>query len=115
VVYNAARITLAERAWELASLRVLGFTRREVSIFLLGELVIEIAIGIPLGLPFGYFLAWGLIQLMPHETMSFPVVIHASTYAYAAIAILIAGLLSALVVRNRIDQLDMVSVLKTRE
>jgi putative ABC transport system permease protein len=115
VVYNAARITLAERAWELASLRVLGFTRREVSIFLLGELVIEIAIGIPLGLPFGYFLAWGLIHLMPHETMSIPVVIHASTYAYAAIAILIAGLISALVVRNRIDQLDMVSVLKTRE
>jgi putative ABC transport system permease protein len=52
---------------------------------------------------------------MPRETMSLPVVIHASTYAYATIAILIAGLLSALVVRNRIDQLDMVSVLKTRE
>ncbi|MGB8857343.1 MAG: FtsX-like permease family protein [Burkholderiales bacterium] len=115
VVYNAARITLAERAWELASLRVLGFTRGEVSIFLLGELAIEIAIGIPLGLPFGYFIAWGLIQLMPHDTMSLPIIIHASTYAYAAVAILIAGLISALVVRNRIDRLDMVGVLKTRE
>ncbi len=115
VVYNAARITLAERAWELASLRVLGFTRAEVSIFLLGELSVEIAIGIPLGLPFGYFLAWGLIQLMPHDTMSLPVVIYASTYAYAAVAILIAGFISALVVRNRVDKLDMVGVLKTRE
>jgi putative ABC transport system permease protein len=115
VVYNAARITLAERAWELASLRVLGFTRREVSVFLLGELAVEIAIGIPLGLPFGYFLGWGLLHLMPHETISIPLVIHPSTYAYAAIAILIAGLVSALVVRNRIDKLDMVSVLKTRE
>jgi putative ABC transport system permease protein len=115
VVYNAARIALAERAWELASLRVLGFTRGEVSIFLLGELMVEIAVGIPLGLPFGYFLAWGLIHLMPHETISFPIVIHASTYAYAALAILIAGLISALVVRRHIDTLDMVGVLKTRE
>ncbi|MGB8339323.1 MAG: FtsX-like permease family protein [Burkholderiales bacterium] len=115
VVYNAARVTLAERAWELASLRVLGFTRQEVSIFLLGELAIEIAIGIPLGLPFGYFLAWGLIRLMPNDTMSFPIIIYPATYAYAAVAILIAGLVSALVVRNRIDSLDMVGVLKTRE
>ncbi|MGA8515412.1 MAG: FtsX-like permease family protein [Burkholderiaceae bacterium] len=115
VVYNAARITLAERAWELASLRVLGFTRREVSVFMLGELAVEIAIGIPLGLPFGYFLAWGLLSLMPHETIKLPVVIYAATYAYAALAILVAGLVSALVVRRRIDRLDMVSVLKTRE
>jgi putative ABC transport system permease protein len=115
VVYNAARITLAERAWELASLRVLGFTRREVSVFMLGELAIEIAIGIPLGLPFGYILGWGLLQLMPHETLKLPIEVYPSTYAYAALAILIAGLVSAMVVRMRIDRLDMVSVLKTRE
>ena len=115
VVYNSARIALAERAWELASLRVLGFSRREVSAFLLGELAIEIAIAIPLGFPLGYFISWGLIQLMPHETLILPVIIQPATYAYAAIAILLAGMISALIVRHRIDRLDLVAVLKTRE
>ena len=56
VVYNNARIALAERAWELASLRVLGFTRAEVSALLLGELALVIAIALPLGM----LLGWGL-------------------------------------------------------
>ncbi|WP_413439381.1 ABC transporter permease [Sulfuriferula sp. GW1] len=115
VVYNSARIALAERAWELASLRVLGFTRREVSAFLLGELAIEIVLAIPLGFPLGYFIAWGLIQLMPHETLVLPVIIQPDTYAYAGIAILLAGTVSALIVRHRVDRLDLVAVLKTRE
>ena len=115
VVYNSARVSLAERAWELASLRVMGFTRREVSTFLLGELAIQTALAIPLGFPFGYFIAWGLVQLMPHETMSLPLIIQPRTYAYAALATLAAALISAMVVRRRIDRLDLVAVLKTRE
>jgi putative ABC transport system permease protein len=115
IVYNSARVSLAERAWELASLRVLGFTRREVSTFLLGELAIQTALAIPLGFPAGYFIAWGLVQLMPHETMSLPLIIQPRTYAYAALATLTAALISALVVQRRIDKLDLVAVLKTRE
>jgi putative ABC transport system permease protein len=104
IVYNSARVSLAERAWELASLRVLGFSRREVSTFLLGELAIQTALAIPLGLPFGYLIAWWL-----------PLIIQPRTYAYAALATLAAALISALVVRRRVDRLDLVSVLKTRE
>lgn len=115
VVYNSARIALAERAWELASLRVLGFTRHEVSAFLLGELAIEIVLAIPLGFPLGYFIAWSLLQLMPHETLVLPLIIQPDTYAYAGIAILLAGTVSALIVRHRVDRLDLVAVLKTRE
>ena len=115
VVYNNARIQLAERAWELASLRVLGFTRREVSVLLLGELAIEIAVAIPLGLAAGYLLAMFLISLMPHEVIELPLVITAKTYLYAAATVAGAGIASALVVRNRIDGLDLVAVLKTRE
>lgn len=115
VVYNSARIALAERAWELASLRVLGFTRREVSLFLLGELAIELVAAIPLGLGLGYALAAILIELMHDETFAMPLVIAPRTYAYAALAILIAGIASALVVRMRVDRLDLVAVLKTRE
>jgi putative ABC transport system permease protein len=115
VVYNNARIQLAERAWELASLRVLGFTRREVSVMLLGELAVEIALAIPLGCLAGYGLAALLIELMPHEVLEIPLVIFPKTYLYAAAIVAGAGVASALVVRNRIDRLDLVAVLKTRE
>ncbi|MFY9269656.1 MAG: FtsX-like permease family protein [Candidatus Manganitrophaceae bacterium] len=115
VVYNSARISLAERAWELASLRVLGFTRGEVSIFLLGELAVELVLAIPLGLWLGYLLALGLVHSTPHENFYIPVVITTPTYAYAALAILLSGIFSALIVRHRIDHLDLVSVLKTRD
>jgi putative ABC transport system permease protein len=116
VVYNNARIQLAERSWELASLRVLGFTRGEVSVLLLGELALEIALAIPLGFLAGYGLCALMIGLMMHEeVMEFPLVIFPATYAYAGAAVAAAGVGAALVVRNRIDNLDLVAVLKTRE
>lgn len=115
VVYNSARIALAERTWELASLRVLGFTRREVSALLLGELAIELAVAIPLGLWLGYLLSAAIVALTHTETFSIPVIIEPRTYAYAALATLAAGLASALIVRHRVDHLDLVAVLKTRE
>ena len=115
VVYNNARIQLAERSWELASLRVLGFTRAEVSLLLLGELALEIAVAIPLGFVAGYGLAALIISLMPIEGMEFPLVILPSTYLYAGAVVAAAGVVSALIVRNRVDNLDLVGVLKTRE
>jgi putative ABC transport system permease protein len=115
VVYNNARIQLAERAWELASLRVLGFTRGEVSVLLLGELALEIALAIPLGFLAGYGLAALLLVLMRVEMIEFPLIIFPGTYVYAGAVVLAAGAVSALVVRNRIDNLDLVAVLKTRE
>ena len=116
VVYNNARIQLAERAWELASLRVLGLTRGEVSILLLGELAIEILVAIPFGCVAGYWLSWFIISLMQHgEVMEFPLVILPDTYLYASAVVVAAGIGSALIVRNRIDNLDLVAVLKTRE
>ena len=115
VVYNNARIALAERTWELASLRVLGFTRGEVSMLLLGELALGIAIALPLGMALGWALTHWIVILMDTDQFSFPVVIRARTYAWAALCVLAAGVLSALVVRRRIDRLDMVAALKTRE
>jgi putative ABC transport system permease protein len=115
VVYNNARIALAERTWELASLRVLGFTRGEVSSFLLGELVLEIAAAIPLGAAIGYALSWIIVRMSHTDMIAIPVVIAPRTYLYAALSIVLAGVASALVVRRRIDRLDMVAALKTRE
>jgi putative ABC transport system permease protein len=115
VVYNNARIALAERGWELASLRVLGFTRAEVSALLLGELALSIAVALPLGMLLGYALMHGVAQVLQSDQFMFPVVVRARTYAWAALAVVAAGLASALVVRRRIDRLDMVAVLKTRD
>lgn len=115
VVYNNARIALAERTWELASLRVLGFTRAEVSGLLLGEMAISIALALPLGMLMGYGLVHLVSALLQSDQFMFPVVILPRTYAWAALTILVAGVASALVVRRRIDRLDMVAALKTRE
>lgn len=115
VVYNNARIALAERGWELASLRVLGFTRAEVSALLLGELAIVIGIALPLGMLLGYGLVHLISVLLASDQFYFPVVILPRTYAWAALCVLAAGVVSALIVRRRIDRLDMVAVLKTRE
>jgi putative ABC transport system permease protein len=115
VVYNHARIALAERTWELASLRVLGFTRAEVSALLLGEMAISIAVALPLGMLLGWGLVHLIVGLLASDQFHFPVVILPRTYAWAAISVVAAGVASALVVRRRIDRLDMVAALKTRE
>jgi putative ABC transport system permease protein len=115
VVYNNARIALAERAWELASLRVLGFTRAEVSGLLLGEMALSMALALPLGMGLGWLLTHGLVEALKNDQFLFPVVIQPRTYALACLAVLLAGAASALVVRRRIDRLDMVAALKTRE
>ena len=115
VVYNNARIALAERTWELASLRVLGFTRTEVSGLLLGEMVISIAVALPLGMLLGWGLVHGIVELLKNDQFFFPVVILPRTYAWSGLCVVVAGVASALVVRRRIDRLDMVAALKTRE
>jgi putative ABC transport system permease protein len=115
VVYNNARIALAERSWELASLRVLGFTRAEVSGLLLGEMAISIALALPLGMALGFGLVHLITGLLKSDQFFFPVAILPRTYAWAALCVVAAGVGSALVVRRRIDRLDMVAALKTRE
>lgn len=115
VVYNNARVALAERAWDLASLRVLGFTRTEVSALLLGELGAQLLLALPIGCAMGAGLSWVILQLSTSDTMQLPFVIAPRTYAFASLAVLLAGVASALIVRRRIDRLDLVSVLKTRD
>jgi putative ABC transport system permease protein len=115
VVYNNARISLSLRSRDLATLRVLGFTRREISTVLLGELGAQVMIGIPLGLVLG---GWGSHQLaaaMSSEQIRFPVFISSATFATAAAIALVSGIASALLVRRKLDQLDLISVLKASE
>jgi putative ABC transport system permease protein len=115
VVYNAARVSLSERTRELASLRVLGFTRGEISFILLGELAVVVLMAIPIGLVLGYICAGLLVDAFSNELYRFPVVVSIRTYAYATTAVAVAAALSGLAVRRRLDHLDLVAVLKTSE
>ena len=115
VVYNNARIALSERARDLASLRVLGFTRAEVSRILFGELGVQVAIAIPIGLWLGHVCVWALAQVHVTEQFEIPPIIEPRTYALAALIVAGAATLSALIVHFRISRLDLVGVLKSRE
>ncbi len=115
VVYNAARISLSERGREMASLRVLGFTRGETAYILLGELAILVLAALPFGCVFGYGLAFFVGRAMETEIMRIPFVVSPATYGAAAVAVLIAAALSAIAVAWRVVRLDLIRVLKTRE
>jgi putative ABC transport system permease protein len=115
VVYNAARIMLSERNRDLATLRVIGFTRAEISAILLGEVGLLTAVAIPLGLLLGFGLAKVVVAALETESQRFPAVVAPATYAFAVTVVVVAALLSGLVVRRRIDGLDLVAVLKSRD
>jgi putative ABC transport system permease protein len=115
VVYNSARISLAERSHELASLRVLGYTRGEISYILLGELGLLTLAAIPLGFIIGRGLCAYIAQALESDLFRIPVATVPSTYALAAAVVLVSATVSGLIVRHRLDHLDLVAVLKTKE
>ena len=115
LVYNSARISLSERARELASLRVLGFTRGEVLWILLLELAALTIVAQPPGWLMGYALAWVMQTRLAGELMRVRLVVDSSTYMLASAVIITAAIFSALVVRARVNRLDLVAVLKTRD
>lgn len=115
VVYNTARINLAERERELASLRVLGFTVGEITTIFAGELAVLVIAGIPGGFLIGRGIAWMLLRNAAAEGIRFPLQIEPATMAIAALVIVAAAVASGLIVRRKLYRLDLVGVLKTRD
>ena len=115
IIYNGARIALSERGRELASLRVLGLTRREVGQLLLSEQAIITVLGILAGCALGFGLAAMLARAFAAERFRFPLVIDFSTYVIASCVVTVAAVGASIVVRRRIAHLDLIAVLKTRE
>ncbi len=115
VAYNSARIGLSERARDLASLRVLGFSRLEVSYIFLGEQALLMLAALPSGCLMGYVWAWAIAAGFKNDMFTIPLVVEPATYGWAVTTVLSAVTLCGLIVRRRIDRLDLVAVLKTRE
>jgi putative ABC transport system permease protein len=115
VVYNSARVSLSERSRELASLRVLGFTRGEISLVLLGELAILTLAALPLGAVIGYLFGILILAGFSNEMYRLSMVVAPATVAWSCLTVIGAAAISSLVVRRRLDRLDLVAVLKTPE
>ncbi|MGD8352375.1 MAG: ABC transporter permease [Nitrospirota bacterium] len=115
VVYNSMRIALSERGRELASLRVLGFTRGEISYILLGELAILTLAAIPVGFIIGNGLCAYIVTKLSTDLFRVPLVVEPSTYAFSASVVLGSAAVSGLIVKRKLDKLDLVAVLKTKE
>jgi len=115
VVYNSARVSLSERERELASLRVLGFTRAEISLILLGELAVLTLLALPVGAAIGFVLGQVIMTAFNNEVYRLSFVTSPATIAWSFLVVILAALVSGLLVRRRLDRLDLVGVLKTRE
>lgn len=115
VVYNNARISLAERARELATLRVIGFSRHEVGAVLITELVILSLLAVPLGLLIGTGFATAILHAVNTETVRVPLILTTSNYAFAVLVVTVASTISALVVLRKLNQLNLVGALKAPE
>lgn len=115
VAYNSARVQLSERARELASLRILGFTRAQVSYILVGETMLLALLAQPLGWAFGRLFAGAMVEAFSSDLYSLPLVLKPATFTSASLVVLAAALASVLVVRRRLDRLNLVAVMKTRE
>ena len=115
VVYNFARIALSEQGRELASLRVLGFTRAEVAAVILLELAVVVVLAQPLGWLIGHGFGLAMVAAFSSDLYRVPFVMGREVYATASLIVVAAAILSAAIVRRRIDRLDLIAVLKTRE
>ena len=115
IVYNAARIAYAERARDLASLRVMGFTNGEAAFVLLGELAVVTLLALPVGALFGYLLSFAIAAGFSTDLYQIPVMVSAQSYAGAAVAVLTAAVVSGWLVKRDMDRTELVSALKTRE
>ncbi len=115
VIYNGARISLSERGRELASLRVMGFRRSEAAGLLLGEQALLTLLAIPLGWLMGYGLSYAVALSLQNDVYRVPFTVSTQTYLLSALITLLAACASGLIVRHRVDRLDLIAVLKTRE
>jgi putative ABC transport system permease protein len=115
VVYNTARIALAERGHELASLRVLGFSRGEIAYILLGELAVLTLVAIPVGFLVGRGLCAYLVTRLQTDLYRVPLVLEPDTYAFAALVVLLSAAVSGVMIWRQLGQLDLLAVLKTKE
>ncbi len=115
VVYNAVRISYAERERELATLRVIGFTRLEAWRVLLGELALQLLAALPAGAALGLGLAWLSASSFESDLFRMPIVVERSTWVFAFGVTAAAAAATSLGALRWIARQDLAGALKSGE
>lgn len=115
IVYNAARIAHNERARDLASLRVMGFSKGEAGFVLLGELAVITLVALPVGSAAGYGLGIAIAKGFSSELYQIPAAFDPFSHGFAASFVIGAAVVSGLLVKRDLDRTDLIEVLKSRD
>ena len=115
IVYNTARIAYAESAHDLASLRVIGFSKGEAAFVLLGELGLIVLLALPAGAVLGYGLSHAIAAGFSTDLYQVPAIFSPDSLGVAGLAVLAAAIFSGWMVKRESDRADLVSALKSRE
>lgn len=113
VLYNLTNINIGERVREIATLKVLGFTRGEVNAFIFREIAILSLVGDLFGLALGTWLEGFVITTVEVDVVMFGRIIHPLSYLYAFLLTLVFSGVVVLAMRGRLDKVDMVESLKS--
>jgi putative ABC transport system permease protein len=115
IIYNITSVSLSERERELASLRVMGFSQKEVGRILYYENILMGIVGLFLGVPLGMLVCRGLVTAFDTEMIRLPYHLNPRTFIISITCTCIFVLISNLAIRHKINTLDLVETLKERE
>ena len=115
VLYNLTNINIEERVREIASLKVLGFTRHEVDAYVFREIALLAIFGAFFGLVLGTYLEGFVVQTAEIDLVMFGRAIHAPSYWFAFGLTLVFSLLVYVAMRPKLKNIDMVESLKSVE
>ena len=115
VLYNLSYINISERKREIATLKVLGFTDKEVDNYITKETIILTIIGIILGLIFGIFLTYVIIDTVEIEMVRFLRMIKPSSFIITAFIVMLFTLIVNKIIHYALKKIDMIESLKSVE
>ena len=115
VLYNLTNINITERQREIATLKVLGFTPREVSAYIYRETMLLSVIGCAVGLVLGVFMEGFVVVTAEVDQVMFGRTIHAASFVIAFLLTMLFTVLVMLAMRRKLARVDMVESLKSNE
>ena len=115
VLYNLININITERRREIASLKVLGFTPREVDAYIFREIGLLTLLGASLGLVLGVFMEAFVVVTAEVDLVMFGREIHPPSFIGAFLLTFVFTALVMLVMRGKLARIDMAESLKSVE
>ncbi len=115
VLYNLTNINITERMREIATLKVLGFTPREMNAYIFREIFLLAAIGCAVGLVLGVWMESFVVVTAEVDQIMFGRTIHPASFVIAFALTMLFTVLVMLAMRGKLHRIDMVESLKSNE